>query len=89
MISKDNPWKRRTLEEAKAARRARWAEMEAKRPPLEVSLYGLGSMLSGVVFLVWVMAFPSVFANVALASSIVVWAATVAFQWRWDEIVGR
>lgn len=77
--------RRARYERAKERRRKRWAEIEAKRPPAEVSIYGLASMLGFAVFVIWSMVAPSVFANVSTACCIIVWAGTVATSWRWDE----
>lgn len=72
-------------ERAKERRRKRWADMEAKRPPAEVSVYGLASMLGLVVFVIWSVVAPSLFASVAVSCCVIVWAGTVAVSWRWED----
>jgi hypothetical protein len=77
--------RRARYQQVKLRRQKHWREMEARKPPGEVSVYGLGSMLGFVVFVVWSMVAPSVFANVATACCIVVWAGAMTVSWRWDE----
>lgn len=72
-------------ERAKERRRKRWAEMQAKLPPVEVSVYGIGSMLGLSVFGIWSMVASSVFANVATACCVIVWAGAVVVSWRMEN----
>lgn len=77
--------RKRRYEAAKARRRARWAEMQAKRPPGEFSAYGIASIVGMAGFGAWWLTTHAQIATIGFCCSLLVFAAVVAAHWRWED----
>lgn len=66
---------KRTLAEAKEARRRRWKQIEARKVPAEVSVYGFGSLATSTASAVLFLIAPSPIVAVCFSASIIVFVA--------------